>query len=127
MKRVFALCVLLFAGMYLLAETTLDRSEKPGIVRLRWATDANPARAVQTALFDRLNPPLQVTVDPSPAGDASKLIVQSATGTGPDIVDTSHESLETLVQAGVLLDLTPYAQSQGFDPSRTYPAIRESL
>src|SRR5207248_2236223 len=96
------------------------RPAERGMVHLRWATDANPARTVQTNLFDRLNPGLHVTVDPNPAGDPSKLIVQCATGTGPDIIDLGVESLHALVEAGVLLDLTPYARTMGFDPSRTY-------
>ncbi len=127
MKHIFAFCALAFVGMYLYAVLTVQRTEVPGVVPLRWATDANPARSVQTALFNRLNPGLSVTVDPNPAGDPSKQIVQCATGTGPDLIDTGHEALETLVGAGILLDLTPYAKTMGFDTSRTYPAIEGSL
>lgn len=127
MKQIFAVCAVLFLAMYLFAQGTVENTEKPGVVRLRWATDANPARTVQTGLFDRLHPGLSVLVDPNPAGDPSKQIVQCATGTGPDLMDMGPESMQTLVSAGMLLDLTPYAAKMGFDTARTYPAIGESL
>ena len=51
MKRVFALFFLLFLVYVRVAEGTLERPKQDGIVRLRWATDDNPARKVQTDLF----------------------------------------------------------------------------
>lgn len=126
MKKAFALCGLVFVGMYVVAQATLQRPPKDNIVRLRWATDANPARAGQIALFQKMYPGIEVSVDPN-AGDASKIIVQCATGTGPDIMDTSQDSMNSLVEAGVLLDLTPYAKTMGFDTSKTYPSMKGGL
>jgi multiple sugar transport system substrate-binding protein len=128
MKRVFLVFLAIFAALYVGAEATLKRPKNDGIVRLRWATDANPARKVQTDLFHKLHPNIEVTVDPGLGGDQTKLIVQCATGTGPDIVDVYDEQqMVALVEAGVLLDLTPYARRMGFDPSKTYPAIKNGL
>lgn len=128
MKRIFLAFFLLFVVMYVGAEATLERPANDGIVHMRWATDDNPARKVQTALFDKLYPNDAVTVDPGLGGDQTKLIVQCATGTGPDIVDVYDlQQLHSLVDTGVLLDLTPYAKKMGFDPSHTYPAIAPAL
>ena len=64
MKRVFTLFFLLFVALYVVAEATLERPKRDGIVHLRWATDDNPARKVQTAEFAKLFPGKQATVDP---------------------------------------------------------------
>jgi multiple sugar transport system substrate-binding protein len=128
MRRAFLICGLLFATMYAVAMATLDRPKHDGLVHLTWSTDDNPARKVQMALFDRMYPGLDVYIDPALGGDSSKLIVQCATGTGPDVVEVSGvQNMHTLVDAGILLDLTPYAKSMGFDPARTYPAIKDGL
>lgn len=128
MKKAFALCALAFVAMYAAAQATLTHPKHDGVVRMTWATDDNPARKVQMALFDRLYPGLEVHIDPALGGDPSKLIVQCATGTGPDIVEVSNrQQMQALVNAGILMDLTPYARSMQFDPSHTYPAIRDSL
>jgi hypothetical protein len=93
--------------LYVVAEATRERPRNDGVVRLRWATDANPARARQTALFAQKYPGLAVTVDPGLGNDQTKLIVQCATGTGPDIIDVYDEKqMSSLIEAGVLVDLT---------------------
>ncbi|HOS91950.1 MAG TPA: extracellular solute-binding protein, partial [Armatimonadota bacterium] len=128
MKWVFAGVLLLFAGMGLVAWATLVPAETPGVVRIRWATDANPARDVQTRLFSEMYPGVEVVVDPGLGGDQTKLIVQCATGTGPDVVDVySKEQMMALVDAGILLDLTPYAETMGFGVDKTYPAMEGGL
>lgn len=126
MKQMIAVLLALFVVMYVAAETTIDRHQDKDVVTIRWSTDANPARNDQMAGFHQLYPHTNATVDP--AGDVSKLIVQCATGVGPDVVDVySQEDMVSLVQAGVLLDLTPYAKQMGFDPSKTYPALNNAL
>src|SRR5579872_7350043 len=128
MQKVFLVFLLLFLALYVIAESTLGGAGNPRIVRLRWATDDNPARKVQEELFGRLYPGSEAVVDPGLGGDQTKLIVQCATGTGPDIVDVYDEQqMTTLVEAGVLLDLTPYARKMGFDAAHTYPALKDAL
>ncbi len=126
MKRTFAITAVLFIIMYAGAMATLPRPAQDGVVHLRWATDPNPARVVQTALFHKMYPNVDVTVDPT-NGDPAKVLVQCATGTGPDIMDLGQSSMNSFVQAGILLDVTPYASRMGFDPSKTYPSIKDSL
>ncbi|MGH7214771.1 MAG: ABC transporter substrate-binding protein [Tepidisphaeraceae bacterium] len=128
MKYVFLALFILFAVMYVTAQLTLSRPQQDDKVHLRWSTDPNPARAEQTALFAKLNPGISVTVDPGLGGDQTKLIVQCATGTGPDIFDIgTAEQMASLAQAGILLDLTEPARAMGFSPADTYPSLANAL
>ncbi len=129
MKALFILLFALFVGIYAYAEYSHRQiravGEDPDVVHLRWATDPNPARVVQTAAFGKVFPGYRVSVEPS---GADKLLVQCATGTGPDIIDVySIQQMGGYVDAGILLDLTPYAEKDGFGPSNTYPALKDDL
>lgn len=55
MKYVFAALLLIFGGLYAVAELTIERPPDDGVVRLRWSTDANPARQRQVDLFARMS------------------------------------------------------------------------
>ncbi len=117
-------CLVLYAG----AELTLRHPPRDGVIRMRWATDPNPARDMQTALFKKLYPGHAMSVDPGLGGDTSKLVVQCATGVGPDIIDVYDQNqMDGLVRAGILLDLTPYAAKMGFGTDKTYPALYKGL
>ena len=62
------------------------------------------------------------------SGAREKLIVQCATGTGPDIIDVYGKAhMMTLVEAGVLVDLTAFAADMGFSPANTYPSLKGNL
>jgi len=124
MKKVFAILAAIAALLWSIAVVTLDRGER-GKINLRWATDPNPARLVQTGLFGETYPELTVSVE---AGAMEKLLVQCATGTGPDIIDIYNAAqMSGYVKAGLLLDLTPYAETMGFGPDKTYPSLRDGL
>lgn len=127
MKAAFLICTVIFIAMWVGAQATVTHPKDDGTVRLKWATDPNPARTVQTALFDKRYPGVTATVDPNAGGDISKILVQCATGIGPDLIDATPDSMHTLVDAGILLDLTPYAKKMAFDPSHTYPSIAPGL
>jgi multiple sugar transport system substrate-binding protein len=124
MKAFFAALFLLLAACWLGALLSLDRP-KDGAVHLVWATDPNPARKRQSDVFTRLNPGIVVEVV---SNANEKLMVQCATGTGPDIVDhVEIQSIGQYVDAGILKDLTDLAKGRGFAPEDTYPAIRPGL
>jgi len=123
MKAVFAILLLAFAGLYAVAQITLGRG-RDQVVHLTWATDPNPARTQQCELFSRMYPGIRVTVDPT---DRTKLLVRCATGTGPDLIDTSALELVSLAETGILKDLTPYAVSMGFGPDKTYPQAAKAM
>jgi len=240
MKRFFVVALVVSALLYLTAESTLDRPPDDGVVRIRWATDPNPARNLQVEIFGKLQvllKPADVTdwaallgplrsgrgpvaarlresldanavasalpgeagaragmlkainellsrreafggaelagldlsydarlllakgpgeltnvevaalnrrileaafpgaIRPARRIEASvesgareKLVVQCATGTGPDVIDVyGMAHMNTLVEAGILVDVTPYAAKMGFGPENTYPAIRGNL
>jgi multiple sugar transport system substrate-binding protein len=127
MKLAFGITGLIFLGMYIGAEKTLTPPVHDGKVHLKWSTDLNPVRDVQIAKFEEMYPNDIVTIDPSANGDNSKVIVQCATGVGPDIMDTEADSMRSMVDAGVLLDLTPYAAARGFSPENTYHSIKGDL
>ncbi len=54
MRKFFAGALVLFAVLYLLAESTLQRPADDGVIRIRWATDPNPARNLQVEIFGKL-------------------------------------------------------------------------
>lgn len=124
MKKVFAFFLVVVVTLYAIARLTLEQPSDD-TVHLRWATDPNPARKVQTERFGELQPGIEVSVE---SGNMGKLIVQCATGVGPDIIDVYNiQQMDGYVNAGLLLDLTPFAAELGFDPSRTYPQLRGAL
>src|SRR5262249_6249111 len=127
MRNVFLASFVLCGLLYLAAEATLSNPSKPGVVRLRWSTDPNPARNEQIAKFSGLFPGQEIVVDPGLGGGNTKLIAQCATGTGPDLIDMDGLAKTVLVGAGVLLDLTPYAKDGGFGPDQTYGSIGDLL
>jgi multiple sugar transport system substrate-binding protein len=122
-KYVFLAAFALFLALYGLAVLTLKPANDRDVV-LRWATDPNPARDRQVAGFTEAHPGIRVVTE---TGDPTKLLVQCATGVGPDVMDLSESLMQSMVQAGLLLDLTVLAEENGFAPARTYPAIREAL
>jgi len=125
MRKIFAAGFALFLLLYAGAELTRDRAAMPGVVTIRWCTDPNPARTVQTTLFHTLNPGIDAVLDP---GARQKLIVQCATGTGPDVIDVFNaQEMVSYVDAGILLDLTDIAKAKGFGIENTYSAVRGSL
>jgi multiple sugar transport system substrate-binding protein len=127
MKKLFSICAVLFVAMYAVAQATMVHPKEDGKVHLKWATDPNPARVVQTSAFGTMFPDTAVAVDPNASGDSTKVIVQCATGTGADLMDVTADKMQSLVEAGILLDLTPYAKTLGFDPSHTYPSLQKAL
>lgn len=128
MKWFFVGSALLGVALYVTALATLPPVPDDGKTRMRWATDANPARTNQLSKFSTMFPDLVVTVDPGLGADQTKLFVQCATGTGPDIIDVYDiNQMMALVEAGILLDLTPYVKEYGFGPENTFPAVQDAL
>ncbi len=125
MKYVFAALIALFVALYAYAVATLERTGDPNKTQVIWASDPNPARSKQIGIFSELNPQLEGMVEKL---DGTKIIVRCATGTGPDVVDIYDVfELATYAEAGILLDLTPFADSLGFGLDNTYSSLREGL
>lgn len=125
MKRIFGGGLGVFLVLYVVAQATLERTQKPGVVVIRWSTDDNPTRQDQTALFAEMFPGVEAKIDP---GSRQKLVVQCSTGAGPDVIDIYNSAqMMSYVEAGILLDLTDHAKEMGFAPGNTYPAVKGNL
>lgn len=125
MKWLFLGWGLFVAILWVVALQGVPPAVKDGRLVLYWSTDPNPARAEQLKPFADANPDLLVLVEPV---TIDKTIVQSSTGVGPDIIEIySTDQMVTYIEAGVLLDLTPYATKMGFGPETTYPRLVGNL
>ncbi|MDK2970717.1 MAG: multiple sugar transport system substrate-binding protein [Candidatus Sumerlaeota bacterium] len=125
MKWFFAASAVAIALLWALAVATLPDNTADGRTPLSWSTDPNPARRAQIAPFEEANPDLAILVEPV---TVDKTIIQCSTGVGPDIIEVySTEQMVTFIDAGILLDLTPYAAKMGFGPESTYPKLVGNL
>jgi ABC-type glycerol-3-phosphate transport system substrate-binding protein len=98
-----------------------------GRIPLVWVSDNNPVRAEQIAHFNEGHPDMNLKLDYANAG-LQKIVLQCASGVGPDIFDYTEEQLQALVEAGVLWDVTGAAAEMGFSAERdTWPAAKEQM
>jgi len=125
---VFAVLFAVLLAAWLGAEVTLDQNQREDEVWLRWFTDPAPSRVKQVQAFEEMHPGIRIQVDPGVGSDQTKLIIQCATGVGADILDIQNqEQMAGMVDAGILLDLTPWAEDMGFSPENTYPRLKDAL
>ena len=102
------------------------------VPRLVWSTGPNPARRVQMAMFrawhfETFGSAVDIVADPSNR-DLTKSIVQSVAGAGPDVIEyIGGAHLTTLVDAGIALDITEYAQEHDFGIGTVFPAAVSSV
>ena len=87
-----AVLILILTGWYALNRWLLevypeDPSEGGRYTVIRWASDPNPARTEQIALFNRLYEDKKVRVVLDPSADVLKILTQAAAGSGPDVFD----------------------------------------
>lgn len=122
MKWFLAGMAILTALMWAGAEWTKpSKVDAEGRLILAWSTDANPARREQIAPFERMNPDLRILVEPN---TFDRTIVQCSTGVGPELIEIySTDDMVAYAEAGILMDLTPYAEEMGFGPSATYERL----
>ncbi len=133
MKWVFGGGFLLAMLLSLLAWVTRPVDHFAGVVQLVWATDDNPARQEQIALFQawhlrHYGEQIVVRTDPTIYMSEDKIVVQSLAGVGPDLFDYfSHVSLESYVKAGIIVDVTDVAREKGFAPEQVWDGVRPSF
>ena len=76
---------------------------------IRWASDPNPARTEQMALFNRLYEDKKVRVVLDPSADVQKILTQAAAGSGPDVFDIySYATFALYASKGVMVELNDY-------------------
>jgi len=100
-------------------------SEKPPVTTLSWTTDPNPARQAQLAPLHATHCDLGIKVEPN-AYD--KIIIQCSSGVGPDLIEIYDKTqMVGYAEAGILMDLTPYAKEYGFSPDVTFSQLRGNI
>jgi multiple sugar transport system substrate-binding protein len=131
MKFVFLISAVVLLGWTVLAVVTLPE-RRSTVPLMYWTSDANPARFEQIDTFERWMrehsyPDVDLELD-SNNGGTMKVIIQSASGVGSDLIDVwGGAPLRQLVAAGVVMDVTDLAKEYGFGPEKTYPAAYEDL
>ena len=76
---------------------------------IRWASDPNPARTEQRALFNRLYEDKKVRVVLDPSADVQKILTQAAADSGPDVFDIySYATFALYESKGVMVELNDY-------------------
>ena len=114
MRYFWAGVIAVLAAMSLAAYWMTPRLADDGRTPLVWTTDPNPQRDPQVAMFNKMYPHLQLRIDPDNT-DATRVIVQSSAGMGPDLIGRVYEAvIQSYHEAGLLMDLTDYAEDMGF-------------
>ena len=125
MKNLFLFSVLATLLMWIAALATIPIPREDRETIISWSTDPNPARKTQIAKFEDKYPTVGVTVEPE---TFEKTIVQCSTGVGPDLIEMyTNIDMASYAEAGILLDLTPYAEEYGFPLSKTWPKLHNNL
>lgn len=95
------------------------------MIRLRWVTDPNPARARQIELFRQKHPHVDVYVDQASTGAMAKVLIQLAAHAGPDLIDVyAPEVLAEFAKYNALMDITSLCSEAGIDPGMFWPQCR---
>jgi multiple sugar transport system substrate-binding protein len=125
MKWFFAIGSLLVLAMWTYARVTIPPDDTRGRTVIYWSTDNNPARPAQVAPFEEANPDIHVKIEPN---TFDKTIVQCSTGVGPDLIEIyGADDMVAYAEAGILLDLTPFAEEYGIQPEVTYTKLQQNL
>ena len=118
---IILLLLTIFTGFAMMMAPGKDRSGK---TLLKWTTDSCPQREQQVGSFNQLNPDCRLEIDPDNSG-VMKVMVQSAAGMGPDLIDHVHEdSVQTYAEAGILWDVSKDAKKMGFGLDTLPESIR---
>ena len=105
-----------------------DPSEGGEYTVIRWASDPNPARVEQIALFNRLYADKKVRVVLDPSADVQKILTQAAAGSGPDVFDIYSYATFALYQSkGILVELNDYMRQAGLSLDDFWPQRRNAL
>ncbi|NKB67412.1 MAG: extracellular solute-binding protein [Candidatus Latescibacteria bacterium] len=105
-----------------------DPSEDGEYTVIRWASDPNPARVEQIALFNRLFADQKIRVVLDPSADVQKILTQAAAGSGPDVFDIySYATFSLFVSKGVLADITDYMRQANLDLDDYWAQRRNAL
>lgn len=128
MKLIFTISGMCVVIAFLITEWFLNEGLEDKPV-LYWVTDPNPVRAEQVDLFHRWLkknnlPDMEMRLD-TDQGNGQKRLIHGVSGVASDIITVGGSSdAPFFKQIGLLRNLDLAAANLGFDPSRTYPALR---
>ena len=132
MKYLFATLFAVMAAASIVTVLT-EPAAQTRVPILYWVTDPNPARIEQIELFHTWlvehghttpdgRPCVELRLDTANRG--GKQIIQGVSGVAGDVMDCH---IPTMVDVGMLEDVTEAAQRLGFDMSHTYGALESEL
>ena len=128
MKHVFAGA---FAAMLLMSVVAWrwQPEESDDRIPMVWASDDNPMRREQIALFNQLNPTYRLRLDPlQGTAPMEKVIVQCLAGVGPDLFDCYDGfQLSAYVRSGIALDVTDEMAARGVYPEDAWHAVQPHI
>jgi len=120
------LVVLLFASF--LTWVTAPRQQTDAPI-LYWVTDMHPGREAQVRVFHEWlekngHPRIELRLDAA-NNDISKKLIQGVSGVAGEILDCyrGKQDMLYLYQAGILQDITEWAEEFGFGPEATWDSI----
>ena len=128
MLKKFVLLVCLIIGASLLCCFNFDRkvSQKVNIQFSSWGSESE-MRILKPILieFEKQNPDIKVELLHIPQNYFQKVHLLFASNTAPDVIFMNNQYLPIYANAGVLEDLTPYADELEFD--KFYPKALKTL
>lgn len=114
------------AALFLVVFSCGDGNSRQGITLrvLNWATDLEVMAEQRIAdRFAEQNPGVDVVVESIVANYGEKLATEIASGVPPDVFLLDAPDIPAFVQRGMVLDLKPYAERVGYDPTRVFPEV----
>lgn len=108
-----------------LTRTQKNISDKKQIT---WVSDPNPQRYKQIEEFNRVNPDLELLLDPDNTG-VTKVTVQCAAGVGPDLIGhvLPGSTQQLYLDTGCLMDLTDIGSRHGFGIETLPEQVRDII
>ncbi len=118
MKTGFAVILTALILISVVAWQWQPNQVESGKIPMSWVSDDNPGRREQVDLFKRLNPEIDLRLDPNNQG-MEKIIIQSVAGVGPDLFDCYDPvALSVFVKSGIAWDVTDELKKMGVDADR---------
>ena len=136
MKYLFIIVFLLLAAASVGVRMSFPDLQT-GTPVIYWVTDKNPARDQQVAMFHQWlvkqghvtsegKPVVELRLDMANR-DETKQIIQSVSGVGGDLMDTSGSSMYLFEAMGTITDITDAALEKGFGPAQTFPTVEPEI
>jgi multiple sugar transport system substrate-binding protein len=126
MKYIFLVIFAVLLGMSAVAWKMMPPPDPSGKQAIVWASDDNPSRREQIALFNQLHPDYKLQLDSVNSG-MDKVITQSLSGVGPDVFDAAGSQLGLLADTGMLYDVTDQLKARGITLDQIWPVARPGI